>query len=81
MKKFVIMPLGLLLICFSSSLTLVSCKAKLAIANASVDAKSNVATRLTINKIIEKHYNNKTQFSTLYIKADARYANCGWCSS
>ncbi|QBN19333.1 DUF4292 domain-containing protein [Flavobacterium nackdongense] len=51
------------------SMVLVSCKSKTAV----VDASKN-ESRKNINKIIENYYNNKNQFSTLYIKASAKYA-------
>jgi cation transporter-like permease len=61
MKKYI----GLFLILF-----LVSCKAKVvAIAETKV-ASDNI---MTAEKIIENHYNNKNDFSTLYIKANAKY--------
>jgi hypothetical protein len=49
---------------------MMSCKSKAIVAEASVKA-----THLTANKIIENHYNNKNNFSTLYIKSNARYAD------
>jgi hypothetical protein len=49
---------------------MVSCKSKSVVAAASIGT-----TRLTANTIIEKHYNNKNTFSTLYIKANAKYAD------
>ncbi len=58
MKKY----LGLLLLVF-----LISCKAK------SVVASSNATDKITTDKIIENHYNNKKDFSTLYIKSSAKY--------
>ena len=61
MNKFAL----LLLVVF-----MVSCKSKAVVAAASTDA-----TRMTAEKIIENHYNNKNNFSTLYIKANARYAD------
>lgn len=59
----------LFLIIFVSSLALVSCKSKTAV----VDASKN-ENRKSVNKIIENYYNNKNEFSTLYIKASAKYA-------
>jgi hypothetical protein len=56
------------LISFASSLALVSCKSKTAV----VDASKN-ENRKSINKTIENYYNNKNEFSTLYIKASAKY--------
>ncbi|MNX63467.1 hypothetical protein D3C86_944660 [compost metagenome] len=61
MNKFVL----LLLVVF-----MVSCKSKAVVAAASKDAN-----RMTADKIIENHYNNKNNFSTLYIKANARYSD------
>ncbi len=58
MKKY----LGLLLVVF-----LVSCKAKSAVTS------SNATDKITTDKIIENHYNNKKDFSTLYIKSSAKY--------
>ncbi len=46
---------------------IVSCKSKAAI------LEGNASNTLTSDKIIENHYNNKTDFSTLYIKANAKY--------
>ena len=54
-------------ICFISSIMIVSCKSKAAI------LEGNASNTLTSDKIIENHYNNKTDFSTLYIKANAKY--------
>ncbi len=56
------------MISFASSLALVSCKSKTAV----VDASKN-ENRKSINKTIENYYNNKNEFSTLYIKASAKY--------
>jgi hypothetical protein len=56
-------------VCFVSSMTIVSCKSKAAVVNAT--KKENLSGA---NKIIENYYNNKNQFSTLYIKANAQYA-------
>ena len=56
------------MICFASSKTLTSCKAKKAII-----AEGNASNELTADKIIENHYKNNKNFSTLYIKANASY--------
>lgn len=62
MKKLFIILLLLIFI--------ISCKTK------SVVSQEKVAsTRLTAAKIIENHYNNKNDFSTLYIKSKAQYAD------
>jgi hypothetical protein len=62
MNKF--LALGLLVF-------MISCKPKLAV----VTEAAKTETFLTANKIIENHYNNKKNFSTLYIKSDVRYAD------
>jgi hypothetical protein len=49
---------------------LFSCKSKSIITEATVPV-----TYLKSSKIIANHYNNKTEFSTLYIKANARYSD------
>lgn len=49
---------------------MMSCKSKAIVAEAGINA-----THLTANKIIENHYNNKNNFSTLYIKSNARYVD------
>ncbi|MGO4820082.1 MULTISPECIES: DUF4292 domain-containing protein [unclassified Flavobacterium] len=49
---------------------MVSCKSKSIVTEVSAPA-----TYLKSKTIIENHYNNKTDFSTLYIKANARYAD------
>ncbi|TDE55132.1 DUF4292 domain-containing protein [Flavobacterium sp. GT3P67] len=56
------------------TLFMVSCKSK-AIAVAASNAPTTEAGYMTSKKIIENHYNNKNQFSTLYIKSNARYAD------
>ncbi|MFE3848330.1 DUF4292 domain-containing protein [Flavobacterium sp. LB3P45] len=61
MKKIAILAILVLMM---------SCKSKAIVAEASVKA-----THLTANKIIENHYNNKNNFSTLYIKSNARYVD------
>lgn len=68
MRNFLTKVVLFLLICSASSLTLVSCKSKKTV----VDASQN-ENRSTANKIIENYYNNKSNFSTLYIKANVQY--------
>jgi hypothetical protein len=58
----------LFLICLIGSLTVVSCKSK-AVAITEGKAKE----RKSADTIIEKHYQNKRDFSTLYIKSSAHY--------
>lgn len=50
---------------------MMSCKSK------SVAVAKNIKTdnTITANTVIENHYNNKSDFSTLYIKSDVRYAD------
>jgi len=62
------------MVCFASSFALVSCKSK-AMVVASSNAPTTEAGYMTSKKIIENHYNNKNQFSTLYIKSSVRYAD------
>jgi opacity protein-like surface antigen len=56
------------------ALFMVSCKSK-AIAVVASNAPTTEASNMTSKKIIENYYNNKNQFSTLYIKSSARYAD------
>ena len=51
------------------TLAVVSCKSKTAVANMSKNEN-----RKSVNIIIENYYNNKNEFSTLYIKASVQYA-------
>lgn len=60
----------LFLTCCICSIVLVSCKSKTAAVHI-----SRSESRKSTNKIIENYYNNKNQFSTLYIKASVRYAS------
>lgn len=60
----------LLVVSVFSSITLVSCKAKKVVVEAS--SKDN---RLSAAKIIDNHNNNKYDFSTLYIKSNVHFAN------
>ena len=56
------------------SSVVLSCKSK---AVAVATSKDSVVTtnEMSVNKIIENYYNNKSQFSTLYIKSNVRYAD------
>lgn len=69
MNKFLKIAAVLFVGCFLSTLTLLSCKSKTAVVNESKNESLN-----SVNKTIEKHYNNKNEFSTLYIKSSVRYA-------
>lgn len=53
---------------------MISCKSK-AIAVAAGDDSAKASGYMSAKKIIENHYNNKNDFSTLYIKSNARYAD------
>ena len=53
---------------------MISCKSK-AVAIAASNEPVKEANYMTAKKIIENYYNNKSQFSTLYIKSNARYAD------
>jgi hypothetical protein len=70
MYRLVTKAVVLFVVCFTSSLTLVSCKSKAAV----VDVAKN-ESRMSSKKIIENYYNNKNEFSTLYIKANAQFAS------
>jgi hypothetical protein len=50
-------------------MALVSCKSKAILADSTVNASNTISAE----KIIEGHYNNKMEFSTVNIKAGARY--------
>lgn len=67
MSRF-LAPIILLMVCFSSSMTLVSCKSKAAI----IEIKKDSLV-VKSNKVIENYYNNKNEFSTLYIKSNVHY--------
>lgn len=70
MNRFLKKCKSLFLVSLISSLALVSCKSKMAV----VDSSKN-ESRKEINKIIENYYNNKSEFSTLYIKANVQYSS------
>jgi len=48
-----------------------SCKSKAVLVNSK--SPTNTDTIVTSEKIIRNHYNNKIDFSTLYIRASAKY--------
>jgi len=72
MNRFLVRVLLVFMICLSSSLTLVSCKAKAKVANVS---KSTDTNRMTAERIIENYYANKNDFNTLYIKSNVKYSD------
>jgi hypothetical protein len=67
-KSRFLAPIILFMVCFSSSMTLVSCKSKAAI----IEIKKDSLV-VKSNKVIENYYNNKNEFSTLYIKSNVHY--------
>lgn len=72
MNRFLVRVLFVFMICLSSSLTLVSCKAKAKVVK---ENKSEDTNRMTAERIIKKHYNNSNEFSTLYIKSNVKYSD------
>lgn len=70
MKKYIGSMLLVFVFCLAGSLTLVSCKSKKAFI-----AEGSASKMLTADKIIKNHYNNKKDFSTLYIKSSVNYKN------
>lgn len=70
MNKIIQTTSLLFLIALMSSLSLVSCKSKSAVAE-----KSAKSAHLKADKIIENYNNNKTDFSTLYIKSNVKYTD------
>lgn len=60
----------LFFVCICSSLTFVSCKSKAAI----IEVKKDFLVTKS-NKVIENYYNNKNEFSTLYIKSNVQYSD------
>ena len=69
-KNRFLVPVILLMVCFSSSMTLVSCKSKAAIIEVKKVPVANAS-----NKVIQNYYNNKNEFSTLYIKSNVHYSD------
>ena len=64
MKKYKKISLFLLIVCFA-----ISCKSKAGIAGSTAVVNEDLSS----NRIIENVYNNKLNFSTLYIKSNVRY--------
>lgn len=50
--------------------SMLSCKSKAVVVGTTVSVD-----KMRANKIIDNHYNNKSDFSTLYIKANAKYSD------
>ena len=72
MNRFLIRLLFVLMVCLSSSLTLVSCKAKAKVVN---ENKREDTSRMTAERIIKNYYTNKSEFTTLYIKSNVKYSD------
>jgi len=70
MNRFLVRVFFVCIICFASSVMLVSCKAK-AVA---IKEDSNL-NRLNAERIVKNYYKNKSEFSTLYIKSNVRYSD------
>ena len=67
MKRHLVLMRLIFIACFVSSLVFVSCKSKAAF------VAENTNKLLSSDKIITNYYNNKKEFSTLYIKSSAHY--------
>jgi hypothetical protein len=72
MNRFLVRVLFVFMICLSSSLTLVSCKAKAKVVN---ENKKEDTNRMSAERIIKNHYDNKSEFTTLYIKSNVKYSD------
>lgn len=62
-----------LTVIFFVCVTLLSCKSKAVFVETKTPTNVQDSTVVTSEKIIQKQYNNKVDFSTLYIKASAKY--------
>lgn len=72
MKRLPVRLLLVFIVCLSSSLTLVSCKAK---AKTVTKNKSEDTNRMTAERIIKNYNQNKSEFTTLYIKSNVKYSD------
>jgi hypothetical protein len=70
MNRFLIKILFVFMLCSVSSLTLVSCKSKAIAVTENTNSK-----RLSAERIVKNYYNNKSEFSTLYIKSNVKYSD------
>lgn len=70
MKKGFYIPVVVFLIC---SQVFVSCKSKAALVQTKTPAHVENDSVITSKKVIQNHYGNKNDFSTLYIRANAKY--------
>lgn len=60
-------------LCIVAVIFLVSCKSKAGLVNTKTPANVVNDTVLTSEKVIQNHYSNKNDFSTLYLRAGAKY--------
>ncbi|GIZ08015.1 DUF4292 domain-containing protein [Flavobacterium sp. UMI-01] len=72
MQTTVIVKKGIVFLVMASALFLGSCKSKQALIQNNATAPSE---ELKTNEIIGKHYDVKTDFSTIYIKSNVRFDN------
>ena len=72
MNRFLVRILFVFMICVSSSLALVSCKAKAKVVE---EIKKTDSNSMYAERIVKNHYNNKSEFSTLYIKSNVKYSD------
>nr|WP_315203133.1 DUF4292 domain-containing protein [uncultured Flavobacterium sp.] len=70
MNRFLIRLLFVCIICVSSSSLLVSCKVKGKVAE---ESKKEDSKSMSADRILKKHYANKSDFTTLYIKSNVKY--------
>lgn len=72
MNRFLVRVLFVFMVCLSGSLALVSCKAKAKVVN---ENKKEDTNRMTAERIVKNYYNNKSEFTTLYIKSNVKYSD------
>jgi len=60
-------------LCFLAVIFMVSCKSKAGLVTTKTPENSADDRVVTAERIIQNHYNNKNNFSTLYIRAKAKY--------
>lgn len=70
MNRFLVRLLFVCIICMSSSSLLVSCKAKGKVVE---ESKKENLNSMSADRILKKHYANKIDFKTLYIKSNVKY--------
>ena len=72
MNRFLVRLFFVCMICVSSSQLLVSCKAKGKVVE---ETKKEDLKRMNAEKILKSHYDNKSEFTTLYIKSGVKYSD------